>query len=68
MSKLKFFQTVLEKVSFDEHLFAKELRKAINTLMVEDKEFLRRWCYQKFPHFYNVLDQCFTPSGSATAF
>jgi hypothetical protein len=68
MSKLKFSQTILQKVSFDEMLFEKELRKALGQLVAEDREALRRWCYAQFPNFYGVLEQCFTPSSSATAF
>ena len=42
-TQLKFYKTVLEKVSFDRMLFEKEFNKAIIDLSYEDSKELRRW-------------------------
>lgn len=57
---LEYVKQVLTKVSFDAQLFEKELRKSIKWLVpVEIKE-LRKWCYAKFGHIYEVLlNRCF---------
>lgn len=60
MSMLKFSQMVLAKVSFDESLFEKELRKAVDRLMSEEVEALKNWCYSQFPQLRQVLNNCFT--------
>tara|TARA_B100001559_G_scaffold56538_1_gene45207 strand:- start:245 stop:427 length:183 start_codon:yes stop_codon:yes gene_type:complete len=41
--KLKYYQQVLQKVSFDVRLFRKELRKAYRYLTPNDCEILREW-------------------------
>jgi|TARA_X000000950_G_scaffold91028_1_gene114551 hypothetical protein len=44
MSKsLKYYQQILQKVSFDECLFSKELRKAYTLLPAGDQVMLQRW-------------------------
>lgn len=58
---LEYVKTILEKVSFDSHLFEKELRKSINELIKDDIEELKRWCYDNFGHRHShILNQCFT--------
>ncbi len=58
---LEYAKTILEKVSFDRRLFEKELRKALTSLIKEEVQVLRAWCYEKFGQMYAVvLDQCFT--------
>tara|TARA_B000000532_G_C18743828_1_gene352329 strand:+ start:186 stop:383 length:198 start_codon:yes stop_codon:yes gene_type:complete len=42
-TQLKFYKTVLEKVSFDRMLFEKEFNKAIIDLSYEDSKELRKW-------------------------
>lgn len=57
---LEYFKTILSKVSFSKFLFEKELRKAIKALIDEELRELRRWCYKKFGHIYEViLNRCF---------
>ena len=57
---LEYFKTILKKVSFDIFLFEKELRKALETLVAEEKEKLRNWCYNEFQEQYPVvLQRCF---------
>ena len=41
--KLKYYQQILQKVSFDVRLFRKELRKAYRYLTPNDCEILREW-------------------------
>jgi hypothetical protein len=57
---LDYFKTILEKVSFDAHLFEKELKKCMNELLNDDLEELKRWCYENFGNQYSsILKQCF---------
>tara|TARA_A100000164_G_C21691873_1_gene669345 strand:- start:463 stop:651 length:189 start_codon:yes stop_codon:yes gene_type:complete len=41
--KLKYYQQVLQKVSFDVQLFRKELKKAYTYLTPKDCDILRDW-------------------------
>ena len=60
MKMLNYFKTVLKKVSFDARLFEKELRKAIRTLIAEELQELRSWCYANYESQYGaVLNRCF---------
>lgn len=43
MSQLDFYKTVLEKVSFDQSLFEKELEKAKRDLSPRDRQALVQW-------------------------
>jgi len=52
---LEFCNKVLEKVSFDQKLFKKELRKAIKWVKTDELEVLRRWCLIKFGNLYRSL-------------
>ena len=65
MNMLRFSQTILQKVSFDERLFEKELRKAIDKLTNEDAEALRDWCQEHFPQRSSAITRSF--NGRATA-
>ena len=42
-TKLEFYKTILEKVSFDRMLFEKEFDKAIIGLSYKDSSELKRW-------------------------
>lgn len=44
---LHYYQTVLEKVSFDRQLFNKEYRKAVNMLSHEERAALNGWIKAK---------------------
>ncbi len=58
---LKYFKTILAKVSFDRWLFEKELKKAIRSLVPEEIITLRDWCYDQFGQIYeSILNKCFT--------
>ena len=46
---------ILEKVSFDQSLFRKELIKAINWIEKEEKLLLKVWCIATFGHIYKDM-------------
>ncbi|MDA8877728.1 hypothetical protein N9I15_03715 [Flavobacteriaceae bacterium] len=51
MSKnLKYYQQILQKVSFDSHLFSKELKKAYAFLTPKDRDLLRSWVADYVEH------------------
>lgn len=57
---LNYVKLILQKVSFDRHLFEKELRKAIASLLPQELEELRAWCYEQYSSkYYLILDKCF---------
>jgi len=57
---LDYVKTILEKVSFDSHLFERELRKSLKDLIKEDLDELKRWCYENFGQRHqSILNQCF---------
>jgi len=43
---------ILDKVSFDEMLFRKELKKSINWVKPHEKMLLKIWCLATFGHQY----------------
>jgi len=45
---LEYFKTILEKVSFDEELFRKELKKALSQLDADESVKLRQWVAQNY--------------------
>jgi hypothetical protein len=58
---LNYTKFILEKVSFDQQLFEKELRKNIAELIREEINELKVWCYEKFGQIHgNILHRCFS--------
>ena len=55
MKMLEYCQRILAKVSFDRHLFAKELAKSIKRLETADIMRLRQWCMEHFGQRYLSL-------------
>jgi hypothetical protein len=51
MSWLSYSKIILEKVSFDQRIFRKELRKSLARLSKEEIKKLEAWCIANF----NVL-------------
>jgi IS605 OrfB family transposase len=47
-SWLSYSKTILEKVSFDKKLFAKEFRKALKKLAFSEKKQLIRWSEEQY--------------------
>ncbi|WPP48370.1 hypothetical protein [Catalinimonas niigatensis] len=59
-AQLDYVKLILAKVSFDQTLFKKELKKAIGILMPHEISYLKEWCYQRFGRIYaSVLNECF---------
>ncbi|MFN6944860.1 MAG: hypothetical protein ACK4ND_07910 [Cytophagaceae bacterium] len=57
---LEYQKMILQKVSFDQQLFEKELKKSTKDLIREDLIELKTWCYEHFGHkFQHVLKKCF---------
>lgn len=60
MKMLNYVKTILTRVSFDALLFEKELRKAIKTLIAEEIQELRQWCYAHYGSQHRaILNRCF---------
>ena len=55
MKMLEYCQRILAKVSFDRHLFAKELTKSIQRLEPSDVFRLRQWCVEQFGQRYGDI-------------
>ena len=56
---LEYVKLILEKVSFDQQLFEKELKKSIKQLISEELDELKSWCYQKFAQYLHIIQKCF---------
>ncbi len=57
---LDYVKIILQKVSFNEYLFEKELGKSLKGLLTEDVLELKRWCYDHFSDSYlQILNQYF---------
>lgn len=60
---LEYVKTVLVKVSFDQILFEKELRKSLRLLVQEEISEFKKWCYAQFSAIYpTVLNKVFALS------
>ena len=59
MTMLNYAKKVLTRVSFDARLFEKELRKAIKSLIADEVQELRNWCYANFGDHTAILNRCF---------
>ena len=46
-SYLEYYKCILEKVSFDDELFRKEYRKALNILNDKEAEEFKKWASQQ---------------------
>lgn len=67
-AELNYAKLILAKVSFNQTLFQKELRKAIATLLPHEVKDLEEWCYSHFGDMYEaVLQDCFTQSSIASS-
>jgi len=57
---LDYCKSILTRVSFDARLFEKELLKAIKSLVVNEVQELRIWCYANFGVEHGaILNRCF---------
>jgi hypothetical protein len=55
LAMLDYCKEVLTKVSFDQMLFGKELRKAIRWLKGDELLLFRQWCLDTFGHRYREI-------------
>jgi len=46
---------ILDKISFDENLFIKELKKFIEWTKNEDLDELKDWCFLKYGNVYGRI-------------
>jgi hypothetical protein len=59
-SMLEYSKIILNKVSFCEMLFEKELKKAIQMLSDHDRFYLQLWCNTQFGSAYGRrINRCF---------
>jgi len=57
---LDYFKSILTRVSFDARIFEKELLKAIRSLIVDEVQELKAWCYANFGNEHEaILNRCF---------
>ncbi|QHL88962.1 hypothetical protein GU926_16610 [Nibribacter ruber] len=57
---LEYVKMILDKVSFDQKLFEKELRKGLRMLVRNELESLREWCYKRYNNKYDsILNRVF---------
>ena len=54
---LEFCKNILEKVSFDQVLFKKELIKSIQWINTTDAISLREWCIEMYGNKYSDIIQ-----------
>ena len=52
---LEYVKTILKKVSFDQKLFEKELKKAIAALIPKEIRELKNWCYDQFGKSHGTI-------------
>ena len=54
---LNYAKLILSKVSFDESLFRREIRKFLSELKGQECSLLRQWCVQEFGTVHGQLLQ-----------
>ena len=60
---LEYVKTILQKVSFNNYLFERELKKGLRYLMPAELEEFRDWCYEMFGKMHlPILNQHFRPA------
>jgi hypothetical protein len=60
---LEYVKTILQKVSFNAHLFERELKKGMKYLMPTELEEFKDWCYSTFGRSHQpILNRYFRPA------
>lgn len=54
---LEYVKVILQKVSFDQSLFEKELLKAIKNLNEEETDLLLQWCSEQFGAHHKAVSE-----------
>lgn len=49
---LEYSKLILQKISFNNHLFCKELKKFLQWLNIDDKLVLISWCKKNYPEAF----------------
>lgn len=62
MGPLEYYETILIKVSFDEHLLRKELGKAVRNLQCKDEPALLVWCRKELGPKYALMAEAMIQS------
>jgi hypothetical protein len=55
----EYTKQILTKVSFDKHLFRKELIKALQLLKRDERRMLKIWCFATFAAYSDVVIESF---------
>jgi len=56
-SYLDYYKLILDKVSFDDNLFMKEYKKALNMLTADEAEALQRWLRSRGHPVHQVTEK-----------
>ena len=56
---LEFSKKILSKVSFDKHLFKRELRKSIRWINQKESAHLKIWALTTFTQYKNIIIEVF---------
>lgn len=57
---LEYYKIILTKVSFNESLFTRELKKALRALLPNEIKEFKRWCIISFSNYQPILNQIFS--------
>ncbi|MBK7850038.1 MAG: hypothetical protein IPJ66_06305 [Bacteroidetes bacterium] len=55
----EYSKQILTKVSFDKHLFRKELIKSLQILKRDERRLLKIWCIATFAAYSDVVIEAF---------
>ncbi|HNP48640.1 MAG TPA: hypothetical protein PKL85_07365 [Bacteroidia bacterium] len=55
----EYTKQILTKVSFDKHLFRKELIKSLQILKRDERRLLKIWCIATFAAYSDVVMEAF---------
>ena len=55
----EYTKQILTKVSFDKHLFRKELIKALQLLKRDERRMLKIWCFATIAAYSDVVIESF---------
>ncbi|HRH64811.1 MAG TPA: hypothetical protein PLU53_00795 [Bacteroidia bacterium] len=55
----EYSKQILTKVSFDKHLFRKELIKSLRLLKGDERRLLKIWCIATFAAYSDVVIEAF---------
>jgi hypothetical protein len=60
---IEYVKTILQKVSFSNYLFERELRKGLRAICPTEIQEFKDWCYMKFGKGHHIiLNRYFEPA------